>query len=433
MNTFRCHMVVGIMLLASLAGCANVVMRPQVVAKTLGPSPPVPVSVPVQTVVAKSETPVQPSATQLVPTPEPEFWADLVAARRFTDCSYDVAIEGWAKRLTQSPANFNANLVRIQPYLDYVWRRTQVLQMPSEVAFLPLVESDYRQVYGSYGSPGGWWQLMPNTARGYKLDVSRGNDERVDPIKSTDVALKLMQENAERFNNDWLLAIFAYNVGGQRIERVLSAKGIQPGQVEHVNQLGLPLTTENHLHRLIAWGCIFANPQRYKVTLPPPLQASQRLTEVRLAHTTPVAALVATLDSFGTEWKSQHPLVVRKGEIRYAQSVLAYTQTNSELAALGNLQRFKSAAPALVATTSRPSTLRPSSSVVNNRGSQPVLASKARTNSSISAPQSFKVRNGDNLWTIARRFDMRVNEILALNPSVSRDTVLKLGHVLRLK
>jgi LysM repeat protein len=435
MNAFGCRILGSMMLFASLGGCAGVIMHPKVVAKPSNTPVEVrTVSAPTPVVVAKTATVVAAKSTVAVAaTPESEFWADLVAARRFTDCSYDAAIESWAQRLTQSPANFNANLARIQPYLDYVWRRTQVLQMPSEVAFLPLVESDYRQVYGSYGSPGGWWQLMPETARGYRMDVSRGNDERIDPIKSTDVALKLMQENAERFDQDWLLAIFAYNAGGQRVERMLSAKGIKPGQVEHVRQLGLSLTTENHLHRLIAWGCIFANPARYQVTLPEPLLPSQRLTEVRLAHTTPVAAIVATLDNFGPEWKSQHPLIAKAGEIRYAQSVLAPKQTNAELAAMGNLQRFKSAAPVLAAV-SQPKP----QAVIANHARQQTHASNARINSTrvnsiVAAPASFKVRNGDNLWTIARRFDMRVNEILALNPSVSRDTVLKLGHVLRLK
>ena len=443
MKAFSCRVLVIVVLLFGLSGCAGVIMHPQVAAKSRKAVSELPaVARPARSVAAQS-VPAKVPVSAPVPVavaPEPEFWAELVAARRFTDCSYDAAIESWAKRLTQSPANFNANLVRIQPYLDYVWRRTQTLQMPSEVAFLPLVESDYRQVYGSYGSPGGWWQLMPETARGYGLDVSRGNDQRVDPIKSSDVALKLMQANFERFNNDWLLAIFAYNVGGQRIERALNAKGIQPGQVEHVRQLGLPLTTENHLHRLIAWGCIFANPSRYQITLPAALLASQRFTEVRLAHTTPVTAFVATLDSFGPEWKSQHPLIAKAGEIRYAQPVLARAQTNVALAALGNLQRFRSAAPMLAGVT-KPSLAQ--TAVVAHHVRQQRVATSARGNSAVvksslvnstgAAPLSFKVRNGDNLWTIARRFDMRVNEILALNPSISRDTVLKLGYVLRLK
>ncbi len=429
MNAFGSRIFVAVTFFASLGGCVGVATHPPVATApsnvvselTVVPSPS---AVKPPTAVARTKT----------SSVKGSFWADLVAARRFTDCNYDTAIEDWAKRLTQSPANFNANLVRMQPYLEYVWRRTQALNMPSEVAFLPLVESDYRQVYGSYGSPGGWWQLMPETARGYRLNVTRGDDERVDPIKSTDVALKLMQENADRFNNDWLLAIFAYNVGGLRIERALSAKGLQPGQIEHVHQLGLPLTTEDHLHRMIAWGCIFANPERYQVTLPTPLKVSQRLKEVRLSHTTPVAAVIASLDSFGPEWKNQHPLLVKKGEISHSQKLLAPRGINTALAELGDLQRFKVALPVLAAAP-KPDALTARNTVAANRARQGNVAS---TNGrvlahKVAAPESFKVRNGDNLWTIARRFDMRVNEILTLNPSISRNTVLKLGHVLRLK
>lgn len=440
MNPFRCRLWVASLFFASLGGCAGVAMHPPKAAQPSEPSAEVALHTPVATAAAKPVALVASARKRLsdvlLKPQAANFWVDLVAARRFTDCSYDVAIEGWAKRLTQSPANFNANLARMQPYLDYVWRRTQALNMPSEVAFLPLVESDYRQVYGSYGSPGGWWQLMPETARGYRLNVARGNDERVDPIKSTDVALKLMQENADRFNNDWLLAIFAYNVGGQRIERALSAKGLQPGQIEHVHQLGLPLTTENHLHRMIAWGCIFADPERYQVSLPAPLKRSQRMIEVRLSHTTPVAAIMATLEGFGPEWKNQHPLLARKGEIGHTQKVLAPRRTNEALAALGDLQRFKSPAPVL-AVVPKSTSSRPGNTVAANRARQARVATnagiKGRVASKVAAPQTFKVRNGDNLWTIARRFDMRVNEILALNPSVSRTTVLKLGHVLRLR
>lgn len=440
MNPFRCQLWVASLFLASLGGCAGVAMHPPLATEPSEPAAEVAVHAPVATVAAKPVAVVASTgkrlANLLLKPQAANFWVDLVAARRFTDCSYDEAIEGWAKRLTQSPANFNANLTRMQPYLDYVWRRTQALDMPSEVAFLPLVESDYRQVYGSYGSPGGWWQLMPETARGYRLNVTRGNDERVDPIKSTDVALKLMQENADRFNNDWLLAIFAYNIGGQRIERALSAKGLQAGQIEHVHQLGLPLTTEDHLHRMIAWGCIFANPERYQVSLPAPLKLSQRLTEIRLSRTTPVAAIVTVLDSFGPEWKNQHPLLVRKGEIRHSQKLLAPRRTNEALAALGDLHRFKSPAP-MLAVVPKSTSPGPGNTVAANRARQAQVATnvgiKGRVASKVAVPQTFKVRNGDNLWTIARRFDMRVNEILALNPSVSRTTVLKLGHVLRLK
>jgi membrane-bound lytic murein transglycosylase D len=434
---------------ALLFGCSELLIRPQASTQSVKTQPATGTEAapraapakPVAQAAAGKPAPASAANAKRADMEEPDFWAELVANRRFTDCRYDPAIARWAIRLTANPANFNANMVRMQPYLDYVWRRIRALQMPSEVAFLPLVESDYRQVYGSYGSPGGWWQLMPDTGRTYRMDVSRNNDERVDPIKATNAALQLTQANAARFNNDWLLAIFAYNVGGLRIARVLEAKDLHPGQIEHVNQLGLPLETQDHIHRLIAWGCIFANPNHYRVSLPPALAPAQRLVEVRVAHTTPIAAMLATLNdvgpaSFASEWKNQHPLISKRGEIRYGQHILAPAGTNAALAALGDLRRFK-AAPVLArntATTAKPTGAKPVTKP-GTRNARSTAATPNRPNlrKNVVVPASVKVRNGDNLWTIARHFDMRVKEILALNPSLSRDSVLKLGQTLRLK
>jgi membrane-bound lytic murein transglycosylase D len=401
----------------------------------VGDATPSPNTKAVAQVAEKSD--IEVTAKPQAPIPE-EFWSELVASRRFTDCNYDPAIESWAKRLTASPANFNANAIRILPYLDFVWRRVRELGMPAEVAFLPLVESDYRQVYGSYGSPGGWWQIMPATGKHFRLDVSRKNDERVDPVKATKVAIALMQENADRFQQDWLVSIFAYNVGGLRVQRAMEAKGLVAGQIEHVSQLGLPQITSDHLHRMIAWGCIFANPKRYNVTLPMGLTEDERFEEVRITQTTPLNAMTQSLGRLGEEWKRQHPLITKRGEVRYGQLVLAPKSINAQIASLGNLRPYRasvvaqSAAPAkspVPATTETAAR----STAGKTRASARLNAARKTTRTVQAAPAQYKVRNGDNLWTIARRFDMRVKEILALNPAVSRDRLLKLGQVLKLK
>jgi membrane-bound lytic murein transglycosylase D len=450
--------IVAIALLSNLIACESLMVRRQVktVPAEVEAAPPAEASVkpepkPVnQTRIPR--TPNAPAASDSQAKPEKkgdltaspnaatpphsteDFWSDVVASRRFTDCAYDPAIESWAKRLTSSPAHFNANAKRILPYFDFVWRRVREMDMPAEVAFLPLVESDYRQVYGSYGSPGGWWQIMPAVGKGFKLDVSRNNDERVDPVKATRVAIALMQENADRFQQDWLVSIFAYNVGGQRVQRQLDSLGLSAGQIEHVSQLGLPQTTSDHLHRMIAWGCIFADPKRYGVTLPPGLSDEERFIEVRIKQTTPIAAMAATLGGSSEEWKRQHPLITKRGEIRYGQTVLAPKAINDRIAALGNLRPYREAAkPAAVLAAATTSSKAAVPAATGSRSNAARSRSTHTTKKVVAVPAQYKVRNGDNLWTIARRFDMRVKEILVLNPKVSRDRLLKLGQVLKLK
>jgi membrane-bound lytic murein transglycosylase D len=388
----------------------------------------------------------KPSAPQTEEYPGENFWQAMVADRRFTDCKYDPNIESWARRLTASPSVFEQNVKRMLPYLDFAWRQARLQGMPSEVPFLALVESDYRQVYGGYGSPAGWWQLMPETARMFKMATARGHDERLDPVKATAAALSLMAKNAKRFNDDWLLAIFAYNIGDQRIQNVLSAIGKSAGQIEHVGELSLPMTTQDHLHRLIAWGCIFAHPKRYHVALPAPMPPEQRFVQVRLGQSAPLDAIVRVLGSYGEEWKRQHPLIAKENRVRYGQTFLAPRDFNEQLAALGDLKAFErpeppkrlNATPAPTSNSNRAgaSSSRSSANVITaERGDAKRASSSAPSSGALSpkTPSAHVVGNGESLWTIARHYDMRIKEILALNPKLTRKSVLKLGSKIRLK
>jgi membrane-bound lytic murein transglycosylase D len=371
--------------------------------------------------------------------PNENFWQAMTADRRFTDCSYDPNIESWARRLTAGNEGFQVNVNRMLPYLDFAWREARKREMPTEVAYLPLVESDYRQVYGGYGSPSGWWQLMPEVAKGFRLSSSRGHDERLDPVKATRAALTLMEQNAAQFKGDWLLAIFAYNVGGYRIQNLIKARGKAPGEIEHVSEVGVPAVTEDHLHRLIAWGCIFANPQKYRVDLPSPLAPAERFVEVKLHRSTPVDAIAAALGARGAEWKKQHPLFARAGRVKYGQIVLAPSDLNDRLKSLGDLKRYQSTevTPIVAVTSSSSASNRvpqSSSSRTQTVASKPAVVSKPSSGAlSANTPREHTIGKNESLWLIARRYDMRVTEILALNPKLNRKSMLKLGAKLRLK
>ncbi len=411
------------------AGCALV--QPNV---SVAPAPaivePAPLAAPE---VAAPKLAPKPKQILQPPPVQSDFWAELSEARRFKDCDYDPDIGMWAKRLVGSKERFRVNVERFLPYLDYVWRQAQALDMPAEVAFLPLVESDYRQVYGSYGSPGGWWQLMPETARDFGMSTGRGNDQRLDPVLATSAALKLMQANGERFQRDWLLAIFAYNVGGLRIQKALNARGLTPGQIEHVSQLNLPGTTEHHLHRLIAWGCIFADPTRYGAELPPGLSERQQFRITQTSASVPARAVAAALGgSLGQNWLSQHPLLGKKQRLGSADRFLAPGEFNQLLAALGDLDKYRAITPAPVKLETPRSTDRTNVAATLATTSK-VVPKTSTSRTLVQVPEIYQVKNGDSLWIIARRFDMRVKEIMALNPGIDRKTVLKLKQKLRLR
>jgi membrane-bound lytic murein transglycosylase D len=88
--------------------------------------------------------------------------------------------------------------------------------LPQSLLFLVMVESGFTIRAKSKKKAMGLWQLMPNTAKHYKLEINTYLDERMDIHKSSEVALKHLMGLHNRFDK-WYLAIMAYNGGETRI------------------------------------------------------------------------------------------------------------------------------------------------------------------------------------------------------------------------
>jgi hypothetical protein len=113
---------------------------------------------------------------------------------------------------------------RSMMYLDYVRSEFANAGLPTDLAYLPHVESSFN--YKAYSRVGaaGIWQFMPVTAKFYKLKVSKEVDERLDPIKSTKAAVKLLKDNY-RMLDSWPLAITGYNHGVNSMRRAVKKFG----------------------------------------------------------------------------------------------------------------------------------------------------------------------------------------------------------------
>ena len=118
------------------------------------------------------------------------------------------------RKLYLSPkwsALLKAYLESAMEYRLYVRKAVQDAQMPEMLEYLPVVESNYKTSAKSRSGAIGMWQFMANSVWPF-LTLNDFVDERLDPWKSTDAALKKLTDNYNYFN-DWLLAIGAYNCG----------------------------------------------------------------------------------------------------------------------------------------------------------------------------------------------------------------------------
>ncbi len=97
-------------------------------------------------------------------------------------------------------------------------------KVPKELAMLPFIESMFNpQARSSVGALG-LWQLMPSTAKWLGLTVNKKQDDRLDVVKSTRAAAKLLRKNYEMLGS-WPLAITAYNHGHNGLKRAVTEAG----------------------------------------------------------------------------------------------------------------------------------------------------------------------------------------------------------------
>lgn len=122
--------------------------------------------------------------------------------------------------------------------------------LPSELLYLPMIESLYNPRAVSSAGAKGLWQFVADTGRRYGLRVTARVDEREDPEKSTRAAARYLKELSARFG-DWALALAAYNVGENRIERLRGRNGVSDFWSLARRNL-LPQETRNYVPAFLA-------------------------------------------------------------------------------------------------------------------------------------------------------------------------------------
>ena len=135
-----------------------------------------------------------------------------------------------------------------RPYFDMISTILEQHGLPSELKYLSVIESDLKSSAVSWAGAVGPWQLMPGTARGLGLKVSKYKDERTDYFKSTHAAARYLTDLYGLFN-DWLLVIAAYNGGPGHVYSAIRRSG---SRNFWDLQNYLPEESRNHVKKFIA-------------------------------------------------------------------------------------------------------------------------------------------------------------------------------------
>lgn len=133
--------------------------------------------------------------------------------------------------------------------------------LPQDLIYLSMIESGLNPYARSYAAAVGLWQFIASTGKMYDLRIDYWVDERQDPEKSTEAALRFLGELHGRFGH-WYLAWAAYNTGPARVSRAIKKYGTENFWVL-VEKDALHSQTDNYVPKLLAAAIIGKNPDRY--------------------------------------------------------------------------------------------------------------------------------------------------------------------------
>lgn len=398
---------------------------------------------------AKPRTPPKPVA-QTAPEPvvERSPWERLRARRAMPGCDYSDEVERQARLYTRSPERFAATWVTAMPLFLLVLDEVERRGLPGELALLPYVESHYQPTAGEPRRPYGMWQLMPDTARGRGLVIANDYDARLDAIESTRAALELLERYDREFG-DWRLGMMAFNAGEYRVKRELRKHKDAALDAEHLSRLGVSAVTHDHLAKLLALGCIVADPARFDVELPEPSDAD-RLAVVDTPHVDlRVAARLAGIPLETMRRFNAGQRRMRMSDAGPARLVMPATQVpvfEEKIAALPvparrdwrsqrveaptTLTALAGSSTVAAAVLAAANGLEPEASVdagdhVLVPGQEAVVAEVAP------ATRTHVIAKGDTLSGVARRYKLRVADLLQWN-GLRANSVLRIGMRLRL-
>jgi len=307
--------------------------------------------------------------------------------------------------------------------------------MPEDLVYLSMIESGFNPNARSKAQAVGLWQFIADTGRRYGLRVDGYVDERRDPEKSTDAALRYLQDLHGQFGS-WYLAAAAYNTGEGRVSRVMreetgSVKG-EEADFWRIRRL-LPAETREYVPLMLAAALIGKEPHKYGLGeveryLPAPTE------RVSVPAATDLEVVAKSVGVSEKELRALNPQLV-KGmtppgkkpyEVRIPEGRAPLYTANFER--LASAAREKARAEKLERERVEKERL---AKVERERRAKVAKARGSKSSArKVAAAKTHRVREGESLWTIARRNDVSVAALKRANGM--RGSSLKPGQRIRI-
>ena len=135
--------------------------------------------------------------------------------------------------------------------------------IPQVFLYMAMAESHFNTSAVSDAKACGLWQFMPATARRYGLKINLYIDERRDPIRSTEAAITYLKRLYALFGK-WYLAALAYNTGeGRVLEAIKKAGSDELHVLLDEDKKYLPRENRNYIRKIVSLALVANNADVY--------------------------------------------------------------------------------------------------------------------------------------------------------------------------
>ena len=265
-------------------------------------------------------------------------------------------------------------LKRANRYFPHIEKVLKDKSLPDDLKYIAIAESGLKPHAASNKGAVGYWQFIESTGIKYGMEISNDIDERRNLIYSTEAAANYLKDLYALFGS-WTLAAAAYNMGEEGLKTELIMQ-----KANNYYQLYLNQETSRYIFRILAAKIIMSNPGKYGYNLArEDLYSAEEFdrVEITVREAVPLYIVAQAAKTYFKVIKNLNPHLKN-----YYLQAGKYQLMIPRGAAMGFSERFE------------------------NTKSQWLTEKKERI---------YTVKQGDNLSTIAARFNVPVKAIMIWN------------------
>ena len=160
-----------------------------------------------------------------VPTTDQEYIDRLQRMPAVIEMPYNKIVRAFIDMYVERKKSLVESMLGMSLYYMPIFEQAlDKYGMPMELKYLPIIESALNPTAVSRAGATGLWQFMLDTAKGLGLEINSLVDQRRDPYLSSDAAARYLKQLYNSYG-DWSLAIAAYNCGPGNVNKALRRAG----------------------------------------------------------------------------------------------------------------------------------------------------------------------------------------------------------------